>query len=85
LRLRSDVLLRLFTRQVMAYEAAARGANHCVPLSNEVATYAANSCALQTSRSLRLSRGRNSKNGYGKHQCFYFHFASQYRAVEKTI
>jgi hypothetical protein len=58
----------------MPYEAAACGASNCVPVSNEVAADAANGCALQTSLSLRLSRGRSSKNSYRKHQCFNSHF-----------
>jgi hypothetical protein len=58
----------------MPYEAAARGASYHVPLSDEVAAYPANSCALQTSSGLRMYRGCDSKHSYRKHQCCDFHF-----------
>jgi hypothetical protein len=64
LRPRSGVLLGLLTRHVVPYKAAACGASNCMALSNEVAADAADGCALQTSSSLRLSRGHRSKNSY---------------------
>jgi hypothetical protein len=78
LRLRSGILPCLLIRHVTAYKTTACRAKYRMPLSDEVATDAANNCALQTSRGLCLSRGRNSQNSYGNHQCFFLHFAFQY-------